>query len=50
MQPKSDSTEYDTFKDFARRLVAVPKAEVDEVEKKTPVKRTRKTKERELDK
>ena len=35
----STPSEYDKFKDFARRLVAVPKTEVDEVEQKKPAKR-----------
>ncbi len=38
----SKPNEYDTFKDFARRLVAVPKSEADEVKQKEPAKRTKK--------
>lgn len=42
MKAESTSTEYAKFKDFARRLVAVPKVEADEVKQKEPVKRTKK--------
>ncbi len=46
LQAKTDnteSTEYERFKDFTRRIVAVPKREVDEAEKTLPpLKRGRK--------
>ncbi len=43
----SQSPEYDRFKDFTRRILAVPKSEVDEAEKKLPpLKRGRKKSEK----
>ena len=39
--------EYDAFKDFTRRILAVPKSEVDQAEKKLPpLKRGRKKSEK----
>lgn len=42
MKAESTPSEYDKFKDFARRLVAVPKSEADEAKQKELSKRTKK--------
>ncbi len=43
-EPKGGQSEFEKFEDFARKVVAVPKSEVDEQEKKYQAERKRKKK------